>query len=277
MTDEPRKPLVSVITRTRNRHALLVEAAASVAAQTWPAREFIVVNDGGEPVEEALAPLRGVLDIRIVNPGRVGRCRAGNLGLEAARGEWVSWLDDDDLYYPQHLETLVCALEKSGMKVGYTDPHLIRQTKDANGVWQEVSRSVPFSRDFSRIMLVRETYIHLVTFMHHRDCTRVTGGFDEGLEVLEDLDLFFRLAQNWDFLHIPEVTSAFRIRDDESNAVTALRREFVETRTKLFQRYIHIAFAELLGMVDDGRMVIGDLRRRVDELERQLGNKAPQS
>lgn len=277
MTAARQTPLVSVITRTRNRHALLVEAAASVAAQTWPAREFIVINDGGDPVEEALAPFRSSLDIRILNPGRVGRCRAGNLGLDAARGEWISWLDDDDLYYPRHLETLVSALEKSGMKVGYTDPHLIRQTKDAAGGWQEVSRTVPFSRDFSRLMLVRETYIHLVTFMHHRDCIRVAGGFDESLEVLEDLDLFFRMAQNWDFLHIPEVTAAFRIRDDESNAVTALRKEFVETRTKLFQRYIHIAFAELLGMVDEGRLVIGDLRRRVEELERQLAARAPRA
>jgi len=277
MSDASCTPLVSVITRTRDRHGLLVEAAASVAAQTWPERELIVINDGGAPVEDVLAPLREKLTIRILNPGRVGRCRAGNLGLEAARGEWISWLDDDDLYYPNHLATLVGALRESGKQVGYTDPHMVRQSKNAAGAWEEVSRTVPFSRDFSRLMLVRETYIHLVTFMHHRDCTRVVGGFDESIEVLEDLDLFFRLAQNWDFLHVPEVTAAFRIRDDASNAVTALRREFVDTRTKLFQRYIHIAFAELLGMVDDGRMVIGDLRRRVEELERQLEREKRES
>lgn len=263
-------PLVSVITRTRNRPELLAEAVASVAAQTWPNVEHVIVNDGGCSVEHVLAPYRATRRIVLLEPDAVGRCKAGNLGLAAASGEWISWLDDDDLYYPQHLATLVPRLIASGLRVGYTDPHCIRQQRDAaTGAWIEASRSVPFSRDFSRIMLVRETYIHLVTFMHHRECTALVGGFDEGLEVLEDLDLFFRMAQNWDFQHIAEVTAAFRIRDDQSNAVTALRKEFVETRTKLFQRYIHIAFAELLGQVDLGQALIGDLRTRVAALEAQ--------
>ncbi|MSR74106.1 MAG: glycosyltransferase [Planctomycetes bacterium] len=266
-----KQPLVSVITRTRNRPELLAEAVASVAAQTWPQVEHIIVNDGGCNVDSVLAPYLPTRRIVLLEPGAVGRCKAGNLGLQAAQGEWIAWLDDDDLYYPQHLTNMVPRLVQSGLRVGYSDPHCIRQSRDSvTGAWTEVSRTVPFSRDFSRIMLVRETYIHLVTFMHHRECTALLGGFDEGLEVLEDLDLFFRLAQNWDFLHVAEVSAAFRIRDDQSNAVTALRKEFVETRTKLFQRYIHIAFAELLGQVDHGQALIGDLRSRVAALEAQI-------
>ncbi len=275
--EDPTGRLVSVIIRTRNRKELLVDAVGSVAAQRHPERELIVVNDGGEPVADVLSQFAERLTIRLLEPGRVGRCRAGNLGLEAARGTWIAFLDDDDLQYPDHLATMVTKLEARGMKVGYSDAHRIDQQRDGpEGPWREVSRSVPYSEDFSRIGLFRRAYIHLVTVVFHRECVERLGGFDESLEVLEDWDLFFRFAQDYDFLHVPEVTTAFRIRDDRSNAVTALRREFAETRTRLFARYIHVAFPELLGMVTDGGARLLDLERRVRLLEAERSGGSPE-
>lgn len=265
------RPLVSVITRTRDRPQLLREAVASVAEQTWPDRELVVVNDGGADVDPVLAPFRERLAIVSLSPGRVGRCRAGNLGLEAAGGRYLAYLDDDDLYLPGHLETLVNALEASPLKFAYGDPYRAdMEPGGGDGSWREVRRSVPYSQEFSRLALFRSSYIHLAGVMHHRECYERLGGFDEELEVLEDLDLFLRYAQEYDFLHVPRSTSVFRIRSDGSNAVTALPGEFVHTRARLFSRYAHVALSQLAGMVEHGQELLGDLGRRVGDLEQEL-------
>jgi glycosyltransferase involved in cell wall biosynthesis len=264
MSDE----LVSVITRTRDRPEMLREAVASVAAQTWPAVELVVVNDGGEDVTEVLRPFRDTLAITYLEPGTVGRCRAGNLGVMAARGRWIAWLDDDDLHYPDHLSAVMAALDETGRKVAYSDAHRIDVEPDpGGGGWREVGRSVPYSEDFSRIMLFRRAYIHLSTIVYHRECFERLGGFDESLEVLEDWDLFFRFAQDYDFVHVAQVTAAFRIRSDQSNAVTALRRDFADTRSRLFARYIHLAFPELLGLIEAGQETLNRLAERIARLE----------
>jgi glycosyltransferase involved in cell wall biosynthesis len=268
---DPAGDLVSVITRTRNRRDFLAESIASVARQTHPRVELVVCNDGGEDVADVLDPFRDRLAITYLEPGRVGRCSAGNIALEHARGTWIAWLDDDDLYYPEHLATLMDTVRTSGHKVAYTDAHQLDMGRAGpDGPWVEVGRSVPYSQDFSRVMLFRQAYIHLVTVLHHRECVERLGGLDPTLEVLEDWDLFFRLAQDYDFKHLARVTAAFRIRDDRSNAVTALRREFVDTRTLLYQRYSHVALPEMLGMVQTGHELIGVLRKRIDDLEARL-------
>lgn len=267
--------LISVITRTRNRPDSLREAVASVAAQTHDAVQLVVVNDGGDDVADVLDPFRDRVDITYLTPGRVRRCKAANLALGAARGTWIAWLDDDDLYEPHHLETLVRELRAGPQKVVYTDAHCLRLEKGESGVWNEVERSVPYSQDFSRLLLFRQAYIHLVTVGHHRECFERLGGFDETLEVLEDWDMFFRFTQDYDFRHVPEVTAAFRIRDDMSNAVTALRKEFAETRTRLFQRYVHVAFPELLSELETGRETIVALLGRIDALERRVKELEP--
>jgi hypothetical protein len=106
--------------------------------------------------------------------------------------------------------------------------------------------------------------------MHHRSCFEQLGGFDPRLEVLEDWDMFFRFAQDHEFHHIKETTALFRIRDDQSNAVTAMRKEFVETRAALFSRYSHIAFPDLLNQLERGVGEIASLHQRIAELMRRV-------
>lgn len=262
--------LVSVITRTRNRHDMLREAIASVIAQDHRPLEMIIVNDGGESVDPVIASFSTDVVLRVVQTPSVGRCVAGNLGLAQARGTWICWLDDDDLYLPQHVSTLLAHLQSSGKRVAYTDAYRVDQVRNSSGEWVEQSRSLPWSEDFSRIMMFRQSYIHLVTVMHHRCCFEVLGGFDPRLEVLEDWDMFFRFSQDHEFEHIKATTAIFRVRDNESNAVTAMRREFVETRALLFARYSHIAFPDLLNQLELGRGEIAALHGRIQRLEDRI-------
>ncbi|HUG49112.1 MAG TPA: glycosyltransferase family A protein [Candidatus Limnocylindria bacterium] len=100
--------LVSVVISTRGRAELLLRAIGSVLAQTYGLLEIVVVVDG--PDEETELALGGVHDDRLrwqVNGQSVGGSEARNVGVRAARGEWVAFLDDDDEWLPAKLERQV--------------------------------------------------------------------------------------------------------------------------------------------------------------------------
>lgn len=105
--------LVSVIVRTTNRPEMLREALRTVANQTYPNIEVIVVEDGPAASEQVIAEFRELLDVKYYSTTEeLGRCKAGNKGLELAKGTYINFLDDDDLFYADHVETLVAALQK---------------------------------------------------------------------------------------------------------------------------------------------------------------------
>lgn len=268
--------LVSVIIRTCDRPEMLREALESVAAQTWPHREAVVCNDGGADVSDVIDSVRDRLDVTYLTPGRVGRCVAANLALENARGTWVSWLDDDDLYLPQHLETLVRAAKEGGHKIVYSDSWRLMVSKGPDGSWTEVSRDQPHpKRPFNRMSLIGIMPFHIVSLLQHRETIELVGGFDPSLEVLEDMEFVFRLTQCFEIERIPQTTAAFRIRDDQTNAVTAMKKEFMETRTELLRRYGHVLLPSVVRAMEQGQDAIADLSRRLSELEGRRGGGGP--
>src|SRR5215470_14794342 len=146
-------PLVTVIVRTKDRPALLREAIASLAAQTTSDVETVVVNDGGAPPD--LAALPGGIRARVVDtPAPHGRSKALNTGVAEARGRFVAFLDDDDLYLPEHLETLARFLSaEHGYRAAYTDAERVLYTLSDEGVYQETRRFPTESRDMDAARL----------------------------------------------------------------------------------------------------------------------------
>ncbi|MGH7966210.1 MAG: PIG-L family deacetylase, partial [Candidatus Binatia bacterium] len=114
-------PLVSIIIRTQDRLPLLREALASVAQQTYPRLEIVIVNDGGADVGPVIDDFRSSLDIQLCTHNRPsGRAAAANTGLQTARGDLINFLDDDDRLYPHHVERLVLFLQRTGGRLVYT-------------------------------------------------------------------------------------------------------------------------------------------------------------
>jgi glycosyltransferase involved in cell wall biosynthesis len=264
-------PIVSVITRTKNRPEFLREAVASVAAQTLRPIEQIVVNDGGDDVEHVVAPFRDRLDVRYLSPGAVGRCKAANVALAAARGTWIAWLDDDDLFYPHHLKTLHDFAEANAVKFVYGMADVIRQTKDkTTGRYVDVSKAPGPTFEFSRLRLWMGGQLHLVSTLHHREVYDRLGGFDEGTPVLEDLEFWGRVSQDYVFKRCATTTAAYRLRDDDTNAVYALRHQFEGVRKTLWGRYAHSVLPEIVEKLEHGETALFDLMRRVAELEAEV-------
>ena len=200
-------PLVSVVVRTCERPALLAEALASLAASTYRRVELVLVNDGGgaAPVPDGFPfPVR-----RADLTPRRGRAGAANAGVEAATGDLVGFLDDDDLLEPEHLATLVGLLGAAGVRAAYTDAAVGVYELDEQG-WRQVERRLPYSRDFDPDLLLLDNYIPLHTLLVERELLRRAGPFDPDLPFFEDWDLLIRLAALAPFHHLAAVTCEYR-------------------------------------------------------------------
>lgn len=253
MTDDIR---FSVIVRTFNRPEMLHRALGSISKQTWPHREAVVINDGGESVADLVGQFEGKLDIvlREFSPDeKPGRCLAQVRGVEVSTGNWITYCDDDDLYYPDHLETLATAIGQTDKLVLYTDANCAREQRNEDGSYEIIKVTPGPSLEFSRAEFYNSCYIHLSTFCHHRSVFDDLGGFDPELPVLEDLDLFFRYAHDHVFHHVKKITAQYHIRTDRSNAVTAMRMEFQDTQELLAKKYLHLGVKDLFKLVSAGR------------------------
>lgn len=209
-------PLVSVIIPTYNRPDTLRKAIQSIINQTIQNFEIIVVNDAGVDVEHVVKSFHSVKISLISHANNKGLAAARNTGIRAARGKYISYLDDDDIYYPTHLETLVEFLKIADEKVAYTDAHRAHK-KSGDGRYVTVFKDVPYSCDFDPVRLLYENYIPVLCVMHERACISEVGLFDETLRAHEDWDLWMRMSRNYTFKHIKKTTCEFSWREDKTS------------------------------------------------------------
>ncbi len=214
-------PLVSIVIRTyRGRAPILRQAIASALQQTYPAIEVVVVEDGGDE-------MRAIVEAFASPPGRsivyrslpkLGRSAAGNEGLRTARGEYVNFLDDDDLLYLDHVETLIAALRTDTQAVAaYALAWQIATSfgekyKDAREMEYEMLDV--FRQPFSHDVLQHHNYIPIQACLFQRRLFLERGGFEESLDALEDWNLWLRYAHGQRFAFVPKTTSLFRIPAD---------------------------------------------------------------
>jgi glycosyltransferase involved in cell wall biosynthesis len=233
-------PMVSIIIPTCDRPGFLKEALQSVISQTYKNLEIIIINDGGEDVSEIINSLdnKGNI-IYLRHEDRMGPSAARNTGLKVARGKYIAYLDDDDVYYPNHLETLIVFLERSNSKVAYTDSYQAFQAWITDR-YVTTDKTITYSYDFDRQKFLISNYIHIINIVHRRELLDEIGLFDEELETHEDWDMCIRLSQKYEFYHIKDVTAEFRTRDDMSSATSIKRADFLRTLRLIHKRYSHL-------------------------------------
>lgn len=204
-----KEPLVSVIIRTCGRPDILKRALESVRSQTYGNIEVILVEDG-ENVSEPFLKDFPELDIHYYAMGkRCGRTVVGNKGLELSNGKYLNFLDDDDIFLPSHISTLVSFLEENKMRAAYAvaEEHQIQWKKDA--AFKVKRKLVRYRHPFNRMLLFYMNYLPIQTIMFERELYEQCGGFDEELDVLEDWDVWVRYAMVCDFGFVDKVTSVY--------------------------------------------------------------------
>ena len=193
---------VSVVVRTKDRPALLHQAIDSIRATRYPA-EIVVVNDGGQQPQ--------VADVRVVNLAQsAGRSEAMNRGVRAAKSAFIAFLDDDDLFYPEHLSTLTAAARGSQHAAWYSDAVSAFVRVGASGDYETHSRMRIFGQDFDRQGLLVDNYIPLTTVLVPRETYLDMGGFDPAFDLFEDWDFLIRLSQRGTLVHVPRITCEIR-------------------------------------------------------------------
>ena len=192
-------PLVSIVVRSMAR-ASLGEALASIAAQDHERVEAIVVAASGpaHPAPPATGPHR----VRFV-AGDAPRTRpqAANAGLDAAQGDWITFLDDDDVLLPSHVSGLIEAQRNAGdCRVIYSLA-IARMTSGRTTTW---------GQPFAVHELYQRNFIHLSTALLSRDLLTMGCRFDESLEIMQDWDFFIQCAQHTRFHFEPRQTFEWR-------------------------------------------------------------------
>ncbi|MDO9227388.1 MAG: glycosyltransferase [Pseudomonadota bacterium] len=219
------KPLVTVVIPTLNRHAMLKDALTSLLAQSYDNWEACVVNDGGEDNGEDILRMDKKGRIRYLRHfTRLGQPAARNTALRVSGGEIITYLDDDDLFAPAHLEGIVNRMSEVGTPFVFTGAEKVFESLQ-NGRRTELSRVEYYQTSVCtrRDILVRNR-IPINAWAHRRACLEHIGFFDETMSSHEDWDFLLRLTKLWDFGKVSGDTAEVRIRADVKDSVTTRKK-----------------------------------------------------
>lgn len=211
----------SVIIPTYNRAGTVVEAVESVLDQSSPAAEIIVVDDGS--TDDTVDRLERYRDrITLINQPNGGVSVARNTGLARATGDWITFLDSDDLWLPNRLAVTASACRETAAGVHVAD--LLFTGSDYDERLFDI-RDLPIpdgqSRHVERPISLVASGLSLMSIACRRDWVARSGGFDPDLRMYEDLDFLLRLALEGPWLFQSTVVStARRVEHDTTMALT---------------------------------------------------------
>ncbi|MBM3165934.1 MAG: glycosyltransferase [Chloroflexi bacterium] len=198
-------PLVDIMMPTYNGRKYIRNAIKSVINQTYRNWNLVVVNDGGEDVADIIDEFHDSR-IKYIVAEHKGKAHALNVGIRNSSGEFIGYLDDDDILYPLHLEVLIKAALQ-GKDYVYSDWYEV--SLDENN--REIGREFEFRQDVAPWMLIPQNYINHKCVLHSRSLFEKAGMYDEELDVLIDWDVIRRLSFICPPYHVWSVTSE-RIR-----------------------------------------------------------------
>jgi glycosyltransferase involved in cell wall biosynthesis len=252
-------PLVSVIIPVYNRPLLLREAAESVFAQTFSDFELILIDDGsGDDTPLTIEELRKretdpkrLRVVRQKHTGMPGQVR--NRGAAEARGNYIAFLDSDDLWKPEKLSRQVDVFRNNSAADGSGVPVRLCHTRE---IWlregREISQAGQRHKRAGDIFpdALQKCIIGPSTVMMERSLFEETGGFREDLEIAEDYEYWLRITDAYPVEYIDEALVTKR----------AGRWE------QLSEKYGHIEYFRLRGLkslVDAGTFT-GEHRRTAE-------------
>lgn len=229
-----KKPLVSVIVRTCGRPEVLRETLQSIVRQTYENIEVVIVEDGENISETMVRSEFANLNTKyFATSDKVGRSKAGNIAMSLASGKYFNFLDDDDLFFADHVEVLVNALEESENLVAYAtafETPIEVESRDPYKYRVSEYKKVHI-QSFDPIMLCHHNYIPIQCVMFERKLFELYGGLDETLDALEDWDMWVRYSLHTEFKFIHKTTSIYRVPSDK--LVNARRQKSLDEALKV--------------------------------------------
>lgn len=193
------KPSVSVILPSRDRPIEVRRAAATVIAQTFPDWELLIVDDGSDPAADVIG--LEALDPRITvlrNEVATGVSQARNRGVAAAQGDWLAFLDDDDVWHPRKLEAQLAAAEREDATFVYTSATVVE-----SGFHRVYVQDAVADEGYELALMDTNVVRAPSSVMVRAEAMAQTDGFDPELSVVADWDMWLRLSEH---VHATAVT-----------------------------------------------------------------------
>jgi glycosyltransferase involved in cell wall biosynthesis len=202
------RPLVSVIVPVQNAEATLPDTLESIRRQTFQDYELIVIDDGS--TDGTLAWLRGVHDprLRVFSYQNAGLAAARNRGIEQSTGEFITFIDGDDLWTPDKLERQLEALQRHpSAMVAYSWTAFI----DPRGQFL-FAKAPCWSEGDVYAELLRSCFIASGSnVLVRRRSVEAIGAFDTTLAAAQDWEFCLRMAARWPFVLVPRYQILYRI------------------------------------------------------------------
>ena len=227
---------VAIVTRTKDREALLSRAVHSVLSQSYADWLHVIVNDGGgeDAVEHAVAPYLEDYGERLKvlhHTESMGMQVASNAGIAVSESTYIVIHDDDDSWAPGYLEACVNLLEEEGPDSQYqgviAHTERVYEEIDTDGQVQEKFRELHIPLE--QVSLYRagfENPFAPIAFLFRRSAYDAVGPFNKSYTVLGDWDFHYRFLQKFEVGVVPEVLAFYHWRlksgrEEDANTVTA--------------------------------------------------------
>lgn len=257
-------PLVSVIVRSIGRETLQ-QALDSVATQTYPNIEIVVVNAKG-PGHPELGEKCGRFPINVITSGEsLGRCRAANVGLDNAKGKYLIFLDDDDFFLPNHISALVAELENDkAIRVAYAGV----ESTDKQGT----STGKRFNETFRMPRLFGGNFIPIHAVLFDRSLIESGCRFDEQFQVYEDWDFWLQLSRQSRFLHVDQVSACYRTTGTSGVGPHADDTSIRKARARIYDKWKSLwSGAQIEELIQETQEAT---RSYIEHLERELSSRS---
>jgi glycosyltransferase involved in cell wall biosynthesis len=234
------EPLVSVIVPTYNREGWLPLTLESLQKQTYQNWEAIIQNDAGRDVA---AFVRGFGDKRMKydsNPKNVGLAATRNNAMARANGDYICWLDDDDIYLPMALEFRMWKMKQLNADVVYTRA-LQNIYRKVGNQYQIVHRQLYWDCDFDYDKILVMNIAPCLCPLFSRKAWEKTGFYllDETMTSSEDQDFWVALSRHNYFHELKLVDSECSYREDKTQMTGSI--DFSKNWVKTYKRWRHTA------------------------------------
>jgi glycosyltransferase involved in cell wall biosynthesis len=203
---------VSVVTPTYNRARFLPEAVASVLAQTSPDLELMIVDDGSvDDTHKVLEPFLADRRVRCFYQDNQGQSHARNLALEQATGDFIAFLNSDDVWSSDKLEKQLAVFQANPeVDIVHGDEVMI----DEQGVVISFENMKRYSGWITRYLLA-DNSVSITTALVRRRCFDELGGFDTSVGVADDYELWLRFSARYRFHYQPGIVASYRVMPDQ--------------------------------------------------------------
>jgi glycosyltransferase involved in cell wall biosynthesis len=235
------EPLISIITPTYNRADFIEEAVQSVLDQTYQNFEHLIVDDGStDNTREILSPFLADRRLRYFYQENQGQSVARNLAIEHARGEFVCFLDSDNIWLPIHLASQLAAFQETPeVDIVYGDGITI----DEQG--NELRRkNIKRHSGYIAFQMLKDNCVGMNMTMARRKCFDEMGGMSGKRRVADDYDLWLKFSSRYRFRYVPRYLAYYRVMEDQISSNKVARFETNESIIRDFRHNYPEALTE---------------------------------